>query len=125
MSKKKIQKLRWRNIPLFFIKPLIQVGQMGEDKYGTFDFLTNENLTINDHLDSLKRHLEAFESPFESDNDHESGLNNMAHVAWRALAIIYVMTNKPHLDNRYKIENSKRKNKKSRNSSKKSSKTNS
>ena len=32
-------KLRWRNFPLFLMRPLIEVGQQGEKKYGTYNFL--------------------------------------------------------------------------------------
>ena len=31
-------KLRWRNVPLFLLRPIIEVGQFGELKYDTFNY---------------------------------------------------------------------------------------
>jgi hypothetical protein len=47
--------------------------------------------------------LTAFESPYASDMDHESKENHMAHVAWNALMVLYALQHKPHLDDRYKV----------------------
>lgn len=93
-------KLRWRNFPMFLFKPVIEVAQFGEEKYDTFNFL--KGAPTLDSLDSLKRHLEKFENPFESDLDEESLKNHMAHVAWNALFILYTLENHPELDDRYK-----------------------
>ena len=60
-------KLRWRNIPMWLFRPLIEVGQFGEKKYSTYNFL--KGLPLNDTLDSLKRHLDKFEDPTLSDYD--------------------------------------------------------
>lgn len=97
-------KLRWRNVPMFLLKPLIEVGQYGEIKYDTFNYLTG--LPINDTMDSMKRHMEKFESPYELDIDEESQCHHLAHVAWNALAALYVIQHKPHLDDRYKLKKS-------------------
>lgn len=93
-------KLRWRNFPLFLIKPLMEVGQYGEGKYATFNFLKGQ--TALDSLDSLKRHLCAFEDPSEPDEDAESGVSHLAHVAWNALVLLYVLKTRTDLDDRYK-----------------------
>ena len=97
----KEEKLRWRNFPLWIIKDLISVACMGEEKYGTYDYLDKE-YTVNDHLDALKRHLMKYEDPEENDLDHESGKLHLYHVAWRALVAAYVHKTKPQLDDRYK-----------------------
>jgi len=98
-----MSKLRWRNFPLWLLEGLIEVAQMGEGKYGTYDFL-KKDYTINDHLDALKRHLMRFENPKESDLDEESNRCHLFHVAWRALVAAYVYEHKPQLDDRFKNE---------------------
>ena len=95
-------KLRYRNFPLFLIKPLIDVGQFGETKYGTYNFL--KGLAVNDSLDSLKRHLEAVDDPRQDDIDPESSCHHLAHVAWNALVCLYMLTYRKELDDRLKNE---------------------
>jgi hypothetical protein len=103
-------KLRWRNFPLFLIRPLVEVGQQGEAKYGTYNFL--KGLTVNDTLDSLKRHLDKFEDPSQSDIDEETNVNHLASVAWNALVALYMIKTRPDLDDRYKLPNPSKKRKK-------------
>ena len=93
-------KLRWRNVPLFLFEPVVEVGQFGEQKYDTFNFL--KGLPMNDTLDSLKRHLSKFENPNESDMDEETKLNHLAHVAWNAIVALHMYNTRPDLDDRYK-----------------------
>lgn len=97
-------KTRWRNIPLYLFEPVIKVGEYGEQKYstpeesGTLNFL--KGLPVTDSLDSLKRHLCAFESPHESDLDPESKLNHILHVAWNAITMYETLVRHPELDDR-------------------------
>lgn len=93
-------KLRWRNFPLFLFRPLIEVGQKGEKKYGTFNFLKGQT-TLN-CLDSLMRHLDKYIDPSQSDVDEESNISHLAHIAWNALVALHMQTNRPELDDRYK-----------------------
>lgn len=93
-------KLRWRNIPQFLIRDMVEVGQFGEKKYGTYNFLNG--LPVNDTLDSLYRHLDAATDPNQSDYDEESGLHHLAHVAWNALVALYHIKTRSDLDDRYK-----------------------
>lgn len=95
-------KLRWRNLPLFLFEDLIKVGEMGEKKYGTFNFL--KGFPINDILDSAKRHLSKFENPYESDLDEESNQSHLLHAAWNLLVAHYTMKYMPEKDDRYKIK---------------------
>jgi len=95
-------KVRWRNFPLWLLEDLMKVGAKGEYKYGTYNFL--KGLYINDTLDSLKRHLMKFESPYLPDIDDESGLNHLYHIAWNALVAAHMMRTRPELDDRYKLE---------------------
>lgn len=93
-------KLRWRNFPRFLVRPLIRVGQFGESKYTTFNFL--KGLPTLDTLDSLERHLDKFLDPNQPDVDEESGCHHLAHVAWNALVALYMLETRPDLDDRYK-----------------------
>ena len=95
--------LRWRNFPLFLLKPLMEVAQFGEGKYETYNYLKGGSQ--NQYLDCIKRHLEKYESPFDDDNDDESGVNHLAHVAWNALVAIYMLKQFPELDDRYFLPN--------------------
>lgn len=96
-------KLRWRNFPLWLLEDLIKVASMGEEKYGTYDFL-EKDYTVNDHLDAAKRHMMRYENPHESDLDDESNISHLFHCAWRCIVAAFVAKFKPHLDDRYKVE---------------------
>lgn len=94
-------KLRWRNIPHFMLKGLVEVGQYGEEKYGeSWNFLKGQSVSA--VMESLIRHYEQLESPFESDFDKESKRNHAYHIAWNALYIAYILEYKPEFDDRYK-----------------------
>lgn len=92
-------KLEWHNFPLFLIRPMIGVAHFGGRKYETFNFLKGGNQ--NQYLDCIKRHLDAYEDPLQSDID-ESGESHLAHVAWNALVAIYMLEHFPELDDRFK-----------------------
>lgn len=101
-------KLRWHNVPMFILRPVAEVGAMAEKhpdnpkgKYGTYNYL--RGLKANETLDSLKRHLDSFESPYESDLDKETGLPHLAHIAWNALALLHSLKENSTLDDRYKL----------------------
>lgn len=100
-------KRRWRNIPMYLLEPVITVGEYGEKKYatendsGTLNYL--KGLPVTDTLDSIKRHLTDFESPHKPDNDIESGLNHILHVAWNCIALYETLQRHPELDDRYKL----------------------
>lgn len=93
-------KLRWRNIPLFLIRPMIEVGQQGEHKYGTYNYL--KGLKVSDCLDSLMRHLDDATDPNRSDIDAETKKHHLYSVAWNALVAAYMIENRPELDDRFK-----------------------
>ena len=95
-------KLRWRNFPLFLMRPLAEVAQFGEGKYAMYNFLKGGSQ--NQYLDCIKRHLDAYEDPKQSDLDPESRISQLGHVAWNALVAIYMLENHPLLDDRFKIE---------------------
>lgn len=95
-------KLRWRNFPMFLMRGLIQVGQMGEVKYNTYNFM--KGLPVSDTLDSLMRHLDAIQDPLQPDLDTESNLSHLYHVAWNALVAAWMIENRPDLDDRITLE---------------------
>jgi hypothetical protein len=93
-------KRRWRNLPMFLLRDVIAIGEVGEKNHSTWNFL--KGFPISDTLDSLKRHLDLFESPYESDFDEETKINHLAHIAWNALAALHTYKHHPELDDRYK-----------------------
>ncbi len=102
-------KLRWRNFPMFLIRPLAEVAQFGEGKYSMYNFLKGGSQ--NQYLDCIKRHLDKYEDPTQSDIDVEDEFgqpgslqSHLAHVAWNALVAIYMLENYPELDDRFKIK---------------------
>lgn len=102
--KRKEKKLRWRTFPLFLFDGVIEVSQMGENKYGLYDFITNDTYTVTDHIESAIRHIRDFQNPMEPDNDKESGLLHLKHAGWRIIVAVFLMTYKPHLDDRIKLD---------------------
>lgn len=100
-------KLRWRNLPPFLVKPMIEVGQFGEKKYGTYNFL--KGLPTLDTLDSLQRHLDAVLDPEQSDYDEESGCHHLAHIAWNSIVALHHLQTRPELDDRWKGPNAENK----------------
>lgn len=95
-------KLRWRNFPMFMMRPLAQVAQYGEGKYSMYNFLKGGSQ--NQYLDCIKRHLDAYEDPTQDDLDPESRVSHLAHVAWNALVAIYMLEIHPELDDRFNID---------------------
>lgn len=101
-------KPRWRNFPMFLMEPVIRVGSFAEKregnpngKYETFNYL--KGMYVNDCMDSLKRHLMKFESPYHSDVDEETAESHLAHIAWNALVALHMLQTRPELDDRYKL----------------------
>lgn len=95
-------KLRWRNFPLFLIRPLIEVGAAGEAKYGTYNFLKGQS--VRNCMDSILRHFDSFEDPEQDDADSEMKVSHLAAIAWNALVAAYMIKTRPELDDRYKGE---------------------
>ena len=95
-------KLRWRNAPMFLMRGLVEVGAMGEDEYGTYNYL--KGLSVSDTLDSAFRHLDAATDPMQSDFDIKSKLHHLKHAAWNALVAAWMIENRPDLDDRLTLE---------------------
>lgn len=97
---------------MFLMEPVIRVGSFAEKregnpngKYETFNYL--KGMYVNDCMDSLKRHLMKFESPYHPDVDEETMESHLAHVAWNALVALHMLQTRPELDDRYKLEQPK------------------
>jgi hypothetical protein len=110
-------KLRWRNFPLFLMRPLAEVGSSAEKwennpngKYETFNFLNG--LSVSDNIDSLMRHLDEFIDPNKPDIDPEDGCHVLAKIAWNSLVALYFIKTRPELDDRWKGPGKKRPTKK-------------
>ena len=80
---------------------MIEVAQYGEGKYAMFNFLKGGEQ--NQYLDCIKRHLSKYENPMLPDEDDESKVSHLAHVAWNALVAIHMLQMHPELDDRVKI----------------------
>jgi hypothetical protein len=94
-------KLRWHNVPLWMFEDIIKVGQFGEKKYSSFNFL--KSFPITELQNSALRHLAAFDNPFQPDTDKESNESHLAHCAWNIIVMLYVMKHHPEMDDRYKV----------------------
>ena len=108
-DRKNQNKLRWRNFPLFLMRPLVEVGAAAEKregnstgKYPTYNFL--KGLYVSDTLDCLHRHLDAVMDPTQPDIDPEDNCHHLAKVAWNALVALYYIKTRPDLDDRFKGE---------------------
>lgn len=94
-------KVRWRNFPLWLCRPLADIGTYGELKYDeSWNFL--KGLSVTDCMDSLYRHLEQIDNPELADEDDESKLSHLGHIAWNALVAYHMIKTRPDLDDRYK-----------------------
>jgi len=103
-------KLRWRNVPMFLLRPVVEVGAAAEKidgnptgKYPTYNYL--QGLSVADCMDCLKRHLDAADDPNQPDIDPEDGKHHLAKVAWNALVALHYINTRPDLDDRFKGEN--------------------
>ncbi|QDP46889.1 MAG: hypothetical protein Unbinned1529contig1001_4 [Prokaryotic dsDNA virus sp.] len=78
-------KIRMSLVDPEFCKDVAEVAQMGAKKYGRDNWFKGQEYTTT--LDSLKRHLHAFECGTQTDS--ESGLHHLAHVACNAMFLLY------------------------------------
>jgi hypothetical protein len=90
-------KLRYDLLPWEWKEGLTQVLQMGAEKYDDNNW--RKGMSNTDIMASLERHLIEYQKG--SDNDGESNLHHMLHVAWNALAIYYFDMYNFDNDNRF------------------------
>lgn len=74
----------------------------GAGKYGRHNF--KEGIEFSRLLAAAERHLTQFNAG--QDNDDESGLSHLAHAAASLNMLMWMVANRPDLDDRYKNEES-------------------
>jgi Domain of unknown function (DUF5664) len=78
-------KLRWSLMPFAQLEPVVQVLELGANKYGDFNW--QKHMPLDKILDSASRHLVDLHKG--NVNDAESGLPNAAHVICNMLFYLY------------------------------------
>lgn len=89
-------KARPETIPAGGILALGAVGAYGAEKYGDRDWETRDE-KLSSYYGALIRHAEKWWAGEDLD---ESGENHLAHVAYRALQLLWLSENRPGLDDR-------------------------
>jgi len=87
-------KLRWRNFPLYLLRPVVEVADAAEKregnptgKYETLNFL--KGLSVTETLESMMRHADDLLDPTQPDLDPEDGKHHLAKIAWNALVALH------------------------------------
>lgn len=91
-------KLSYNNVPEEGERALVEVFSYGERKYGFRNWEKTPGLTALQYFGSMRRHLAQWRA--SEDNDQESGLPHLAHVAANALMCLVTLRNDPASDNR-------------------------
>ena len=91
-------KLSFNNVPEEGERALVEVFSYGERKYGFRNWEKKPGLTALQYYGSMRRHLQDWRASI--DNDKESGLPHLAHVAANALMCLVTLRNDPASDNR-------------------------
>lgn len=92
-------------IPVEAILGTAHVFGMGAKKYGEYNF--RKGIRHTQIINSLLRHTLAYLDG--EDNDPESGKSHIYHAMANCAMLIYMIHNKPELDDRYKPTTKKRK----------------
>lgn len=91
-------KLKWSLVHKPSLEPMVQVLEFGSRKYSAHNW--KQGLSITEILESLQRHVFAYESG--EDIDPESGLSHIGHIQCNAMFLAYMAKFRPDLDDRYK-----------------------
>ena len=78
-------KTRYSLLEPYAIEELAKIFTIGAIKYDSYNWLKG-GMKTSTFIDSLKRHIAAFEKG--EDIDPETGCHHMAHAAWNALGIV-------------------------------------
>jgi len=87
-------------IDAYFQEELAKVLTMGAVKYASDNW--RKGMSWTECVDSLERHVMKFKSENHSDNDEESNLHHMAHVACNAMFLVWYSKHRQEFDDRYK-----------------------
>lgn len=80
-------KLRWELLPLQTLEEIVKIYTFGADKYGPNTWQNLEN-GYERYKAALLRHLVSYEKG--ETYDEESGIHALAHMAWNAIAMLYI-----------------------------------
>jgi len=101
-DRKNSGKPRLALIDAYFQEELAKVLSMGAIKYDSDNWRIG--LPWTEVLDSLERHVMQFKSLDYSDEDEESKLHHMAHVACNAMFLVWYSKFRKEFDDRYKLK---------------------
>ena len=80
-------KLRWELLPLETLEEVVKIYTFGAEKYGPNTWQNLEN-GYERYKAALLRHLVSYEKG--ETHDEESGIHALAHMAWNAIALLYI-----------------------------------
>lgn len=95
-------KPKWSLIPQSALLPMVRQAEYGATKYAAWNW--TKGLKVTEICESLKRHLDAF---MEGKDLDEEGMPHIGGIQWNAMALQWMLVNKPELDDRYKHDNVK------------------
>ncbi len=90
------ERVRWELISPIGLEELAKVYTFGSTKYPPRNW--EKGISFMSMYGALMRHANKWRN--KSDNDEESNLHHMAHVAFWALAIIHLSYTRPMFDDR-------------------------
>ncbi len=76
-------------LPLRFIKPLVPVFKVGEERYGYENWKKPFDNRRRRFIAAIKRHLEEAEEDPLAVNEQDGGVYHLAQVAWNALLLLW------------------------------------
>lgn len=82
-------KRRWNLLPLEVFEPVVKVLEFGANKYAAWNFAEGDGLSWTEVLDSMKRHIMAWERG--EDLDPESGESHLGHIGCNLMFLLYYM----------------------------------
>jgi hypothetical protein len=80
-------KLRWDLLPWLMIEKIVKVYTFGAQKYGDNNWQNLKN-GYDRYKAAMMRHMMEFEKGELVDK--ESGIEHLAHMAWNAIALLYL-----------------------------------
>jgi hypothetical protein len=87
-------------VTLEFLIGTAQALAFGANKYGRHNF--KEGINYSRLIAAALRHINQYNAGL--DNDEESGLSHLSHAAASLNMLMWMVKNKPELDDRYKVK---------------------
>lgn len=82
-------KIDWSLVPLKFVRPLVPVFRIGEQRYGFENWKKEFENPRRRFLAAIKRHLEEAEENPLAINEKDGGVYHLAQVAWNCLMLLW------------------------------------